>query len=78
MHIQQEQDRLCRTPAEYVAAFPTHLALARWTRGGDVPHVLSSTQHAPMRAAWYAEAQRQFQAWLEDGGFHRPETIADK
>jgi hypothetical protein len=56
--------RYYRPAADYVAAFPTHLALARWTRGGDIPHVYSSTRSMPTRAAWYAQAQRQFQAWL--------------
>jgi hypothetical protein len=32
--------------------------------------VFSSTRNVPMRAAWYAQAQRHFQSWLEDGGFH--------
>jgi hypothetical protein len=59
-----------RPAAEHVAAFPTSLALARWTRGGDIPHVFGSTRNVPMRAAWYARAQNQFQAWLENGGFH--------
>ena len=81
MHIEQQQNRepypvrttssrYYRPAADYVAAFPTRLALARWTRGGDIPHVYSSTRNMPMRAAWYAQAQRQFQAWLEKGGFH--------
>jgi hypothetical protein len=50
--------------------FPTQMALARWTRGGDIPHVFSATRHAPLRTAWFAQAQRDFQSWLEDGGFH--------
>jgi hypothetical protein len=58
---------------EYAAIFPTRLALARWTRGGDIPHVHCFEHQLPMRAAWYAQAQRQFQAWLEAGGFHRDE-----
>jgi hypothetical protein len=58
---------------EYAATFPTRLALARWTRGGDIPHVHCFEHQLPMRAAWYAQAQRQFQAWLEAGGFHRAE-----
>ena len=84
MQIEQQQNRSTVRPsalldcrefaaAEYVAVFPTRLALARWMRGGDTPHVASSTRDVPMRAAWYAQAQSQFQAWLEDGGFHRPE-----
>ncbi|MGB9109920.1 MAG: hypothetical protein WCC39_14655 [Telluria sp.] len=59
-----------QTADEYVAVFPTSLALARWMRGGDIPHVFSSTRDVPVRAAWYDEAQRRFQSWLEHGGFH--------
>jgi hypothetical protein len=81
VHIEQQQsgkpyprrtipNHYYRPAADYVAAFPTRLALARWTRGGDIPHVYSSTRNVPMRAAWYAQAQCQFQAWLEKGGFH--------
>jgi hypothetical protein len=58
---------------EYAAIFPTRLALARWTRGGDIPHVHCFEHELPMRAAWYEQAQRRFQAWLESGGFHQPE-----
>ncbi|MGJ9418208.1 hypothetical protein ACHAC9_10625 [Massilia sp. CMS3.1] len=50
------------------AQFPTRLALARWTFGGHVPH-LQDHAHPPLRAAWFARAQRDFQAWLEQGGF---------
>jgi len=48
--------------------FPARLALARWTSGGDVPH-LRGQANVPLRAAWFARAQREFQAWLEEGGF---------
>jgi hypothetical protein len=48
----------------------TRMALARWMRGGDIPHVHASERHMPMRATWYAQAQRQFQDWLDAGGFH--------
>jgi hypothetical protein len=58
---------------EYAALFPTRLALARWTRGGDIPHVHCFEHQLPMRAAWYEQGQRQFQAWLEAGGFHQPD-----
>jgi hypothetical protein len=47
--------------------FPARLAIARWTSGGDVPHLPG--QAAPLRAAWFARAERDFQAWLENGGF---------
>jgi len=52
----------------HTVMFPTRLAFARWTRGGNVPHLHGQT-HAPLRAAWFARAQRDFQAWLEAGGF---------
>jgi len=54
------------------ALFPAQMALARWMYGGDVPHDFACTRSIG-RAAWYAEAQGQFQAWLDAGGFHHPE-----
>ena len=50
------------------AQFPARLALARWTRGGNTPH-LQANANAPLRATWFDRAQRDFQAWLEQGGF---------
>lgn len=58
---------------QYAAIFPARLALARWTHGGDIPHVHCFEHQLPMRAGWYGQAQRHFQAWLEAGGFHDPE-----
>ena len=49
---------------EQSALFPTKLALARWTSGAEL-----HTEHPPVRAAWLAQAQRDFQAWLDNGGF---------
>jgi hypothetical protein len=54
----------------HASLFPARMALARWTRGGDIPHVHAAEQNMPMRAAWYAEAQQRFQSWLDAGGFH--------
>ena len=63
---------------EHLSLFPTQLALARWTRGGDIPHVHTSERNMPMRAAWYADAQDHFLAWLEMGGFHQtPQLCVD-
>ncbi|KQQ87987.1 hypothetical protein ASF77_14805 [Massilia sp. Leaf139] len=61
------------------AQFPTRLALARWTSSGNLPH-LSGHGRPPLRAAWFARAQRDFQAWLEQGGFvqHDEETTEDE
>ena len=58
------------------AQFPTRLALARWTSGGNVPHL---DGHAnPPRAAWFARAQHDFQAWLELGGFMQHEDAVSE
>jgi hypothetical protein len=63
---------------EQSAWFPTRLALARWTSGSDLPHL----HHAPppVRAAWLGKAQRDFQSWLDRGGFvqHDDDEVADK
>ncbi|WP_156116703.1 hypothetical protein [Massilia sp. 9096] len=61
----------------HASLFPTRIALARWTRGGDIPHVHAAEQNMPMRAAWYAEAQQHFQSWLDAGGFHRADDSLD-
>lgn len=58
------------------ALFPTRLALARWTGGGNVPH-LHGNGNAPLRAAWFARAQRDFQSWLDAGGFMQHEDAAE-
>ena len=53
---------------EQSALFPTRLALARWSMGGDFPHLHSGAK-LPLRAAWYAQATRNFQEWIDGGGF---------
>jgi len=59
----------------HTALFPTRLALARWTAGGNLPHLAGSAT-PPLRAAWFACAQRDFQAWLEHGGFVQYDDLA--
>lgn len=55
----------------HAALFPTRLALSRWQHGGHIPHLHHG---APtLRAAWYATARRDFQAWLDRGGFSQYE-----
>ena len=55
---------------DQAALFPTRLALARWTQGGDIPHLFAADVCTP-RALWYAQAQRDFQSWLEAGGLQQ-------
>ncbi len=60
-----------QTARLHAALFPTRLALARWQHGGHIPHLHYG---APaLRAAWYANAGRDFQAWLDRGGFSQVE-----
>ena len=55
----------------HAAMFPTRLALSRWQHGGHIPHL---HHEAPaLRAAWYATARRDFQSWLDRGGFSQYE-----
>jgi hypothetical protein len=53
---------------EQSAMFPTRLAMARWANGGE-PAPLHGDARLQLRAAYYAQAQRDFQAWLDRGGF---------
>ena len=52
----------------HASGFPAQLALARWQYGGDTPHLHPGVP--ALCAAHYASARRDFQAWLEGGGFH--------
>lgn len=69
------------TPAErrqlarsHAALFPTRLAIARWQHGGHLPHLHGG--EPALRAAWFAAARRDFQAWLDRGGFSQHEDAA--
>lgn len=77
---QAATSRNAQVARDHAALFPARLALARWTRGGDIPHVFASGNR-PLRATWYAQTQRGFQSWLEAGGFHqatpRPSRIQE-
>jgi len=63
----------------HAALFPTRLALSRWQHGGHIPHLHhggASDTTCALRAAWYAAAQRDFQAWLDRGGFSQYEDVS--
>jgi hypothetical protein len=68
----EERKQLAR---EQSALFPTRLAIARWSSGGELPH-LHHTE-PPLRAAWLAQAQADFQAWLDNGGFVQHDRSAN-
>lgn len=60
-----------RLAEHHAALLPTRLALARWQHGGHLPHLHSG--FPALRAAWYGTARRDFQAWLDRGGFTQHE-----
>jgi hypothetical protein len=59
---------------EHAALFPTRLALVRWTSGYS-PSIPANEGDLPMRATWLDQAQRNFQAWLDQGGFTQHDEI---
>ncbi len=62
---------------EQSALFPTRLALARLMGGAGLSHLHDAAgAHVPLRAAWLGEAQRNYQAWLENGGFTQYDALA--
>lgn len=63
-----------RIAQRHLIALPTRLAMMRWMRGGDIPHIPAPGRDASKRAAWYGRMQRDFQAWLEAGGFHAADS----
>jgi hypothetical protein len=62
---------------EQSALFPTRLALACLTSGAGLSYLHDAAgAHAPLRARWLAEAQRNYQAWLENGGFTQYDVLS--
>lgn len=62
---------------EQSALFPARLALARLGSGAGLTHLHDAAgAHAPLRAAWLADAQRHHQAWLDNGGFTQYDELA--
>jgi hypothetical protein len=62
---------------EQAALFQTRLALARMSSGCSCHLHDVCSAHAPLRTAWLAEAQRNFQAWLDSGGFTQHDGLLD-
>jgi len=58
---------------EQVALLATRLAVARWTSGNTAPFPPAGHEGQPFRAAFYARAQDQFFAWIEQGGVWGPD-----
>ncbi|HZV66872.1 MAG TPA: hypothetical protein VFG03_18390 [Telluria sp.] len=55
---------------EQAALHSARLALARWRSGSAFPQrQVDAALRPSVQAAWYAETQKNFQRWLEGGGF---------
>jgi hypothetical protein len=55
---------------EQSALYAARLAIARWINtSSEAMASIDAPQPALARAAWYAQAQRNFQEWLGRGGF---------
>lgn len=64
------RDRHVRAAADAAAAHRTALALSRWRRGEtEADLAAAAALHPGPQAQWHAALQRQFNAWLEAGGF---------
>ncbi|MDB5936710.1 MAG: hypothetical protein JWQ01_4054 [Massilia sp.] len=62
---------------EQSALYAAQLAIARWISSSGTAAV---SAHAPgpcmAQAAWYAQAQQNFQEWLARGGFAQYDVLA--
>lgn len=75
MHTQKKQGS--GIAQQYKAVLPAQLALARWTRGGNIPHIAATARLPARRAAWYDQLQHNLLAWFAAGGFHEPVAGVD-
>ena len=68
-------DAHARIAIEQSAMHAARLAIARW-RSGSVffpQRQVDAALRPSVQAAWYAQAQKNFQQWLECGGFSERE-----
>ena len=55
---------------EQAALHTTRLAIARWRSGNAfLQRQVDAALRPSVQATWYAETQKNFQRWLESGGF---------
>jgi hypothetical protein len=67
-------DAHTRIALEHSAMVSAQLAIARWSNGTLGEHApLSALDEVASRGRWLTQAQRQFQDWLEHGGFAQHE-----
>jgi hypothetical protein len=68
-------DAHARIALEQSAMYSTRLAVARWTSSVPYPQMqVKAALRMSARARWYADAQQNFQAWLERGGFSQADA----
>lgn len=66
-------DAHARIAIEQSAMHAARLAIARWRGGSAFPQrQVDAALRPSVQAAWYAQTQKNFQQWLECGGFSTP------
>lgn len=61
-----------RLAQSHAALFPTRMALARWSSGALA---LLHDDQPRLRSAWFARIGRDYQAWLDRGGFAQHDDL---
>jgi hypothetical protein len=59
---------------EQSARYAAQLAIARWINASAISTMPLVAPAPAARAAWYAQAQQNFQEWLGSGGFAQYDT----
>jgi hypothetical protein len=68
--IESAADAHAQLAIEQAALHTARLAIARWRSGSAFPQrQVDAALRPSVQAAWYAETQKNFQRWLESGGF---------
>ncbi len=66
------------TAQEHAAMHSAQLGIARWSSGNSyIQMELASTLMPTSQVKWHAQAQQDFQAWLQQGGFAGPALQPD-
>lgn len=64
-----------RSELAQAALQAAQLVIARWTHASRFPHLhTTASLGASVQARWYARVQKDFQAWVDRGGFAQPES----
>ena len=72
-------DKHVRVAIEQSAMHAARLAIARWSSGGAFAQwQVDAALRPSVQASWYAQTQKNFQQWLECGGFSQTDMPIPK